>query len=130
LPIDAAIPCGLIVNELISNALKHAFPGHRGGRILVSFAQEAGSQAVLTVEDNGVGLPEDFSFERSETLGVQLVSMLAGQLGGRVRVERQCGGFANGEGRTCFEVRFPLAAAGSLPREVHGSPSVAEAAGD
>jgi two-component sensor histidine kinase len=85
---------------------------------------------VLTVEDNGVGLPEDFSFERSETLGVQLVSMLAGQLGGRVRVERQCGGFANGEGRTCFEVRFPLAAAGSLPREVHGSPSVAEAAGD
>lgn len=119
LPIDAAVPCGLIVNELISNALKHAFPGHRGGRILVSFAQEAGKQAVLTVEDDGVGLPEGFSFDQSETLGVQLVSMLAGQLGGKVRVGRECGGFGEGEGSTCFEVRFPLTVTNALLPKVH-----------
>jgi two-component sensor histidine kinase len=123
LPIDAAIPCGLIVNELISNALKHAFPGDRGGRIQVSFAQEASQEAVLTVQDNGVGLPPDFSFERSETLGVQLVSMLAGQLGGKVRAERAGGGLGNGEGRTCFEMRFPLAAPNTLPPELHSGAS-------
>jgi two-component sensor histidine kinase len=129
LPIDEAISCGLIVNELISNALKHAFPGHRGGRILVSFAQEAGQQAVLRVEDNGVGLPEGFKFDQSETLGVQLVSMLAGQLAGKVRVERECGGFGDGEGGTCFEVRFPLAVTKALRPKVHaGLPVSAGAA--
>ena len=119
LPIDAAVPCGLIVNELISNALKHAFPDHRRGRILISFEHPAGRQAILTVEDDGVGVPEDFSFEQSETLGVQLVWMLAGQLGGSVRVDRACGGFAKGAGRSCFQVSFPLAAASSLPAEMH-----------
>lgn len=119
LPIDAAIPCGLIVNELISNALKHAFPNHRRGRILISFAHPAGRQAVLTVEDDGVGLPEGFSFERSETLGVQLVWMLAGQLCGSVHVKRECGGFADAQGGTCFQLSFPLATIDAFSPEMH-----------
>ena len=100
LPIDAAIPCGLIVNELISNALKHAFPGGRRGTITIAFAQPSGGQARLSVTDDGVGLPDGFSFDRSDTLGVQLVSMLAGQLCGTVGVD--------GSGGTRFLLSFPL----------------------
>lgn len=100
LPIDAAIPCGLIVNELISNALKHAFPDGRRGTITIEFTQQPDHDAILSVEDDGVGVPEGFSFEDSETLGIQLVYMLAGQLGGAVTVERSP--------LTRFAVRFPL----------------------
>jgi len=116
LPIDAAVPCGLIVNELISNALKHAFPQGRRGMIHISFSQQGNGQALLAVEDDGVGLPEDFSFERSETLGVQLVSMLAGQLGGKVVAGRTVAdGPATGSRGTRFVVRFPLSIANALP---------------
>jgi two-component sensor histidine kinase len=123
LPIDAAVPCGLIVNELITNALKHAFPDGRRGTIQITCSQQEGGWAVLAVEDDGVGLPRDFSFERSETLGVQLVTMLAGQLGGKVVVE----GSAEGERiggvdgvwkkpvRTRFVVSFPLKTASTIP---------------
>ena len=101
LPIDAAIPCGLIVNELISNALKHAFPGGRNGTVSICFTQEQAHHAVLSVSDNGVGIPEGFSFESSSTLGMQLVYLLAGQLMGTVACNR-----AN---PTSFVVSFPLA---------------------
>ena len=100
LPIDAAIPCGLIVNELISNALKHAFPNGRRGTISIEFMQQAGDDVTLSVEDDGVGVPEGFSFENSETLGIQLVYMLAGQLGGAVEIEHTP--------LTRFVLRFPL----------------------
>ena len=100
LPIDAAIPCGLIVNELISNALKHAFPDGRRGTITIEFTQQPCNHAILSVEDDGIGVPEGFSFEESETLGIQLVYMLAGQLGGAVTVERST--------VTKFVVDFPL----------------------
>ncbi len=99
LPIDAAIPCGLIVNELISNALKHAFPGGRRGTIRIEFKQVAGA-ASLSVSDDGVGIPASVDFDRSQTLGVQLVYLLAGQIGGKVSFER-----AN---PTRFTVSFPL----------------------
>jgi two-component sensor histidine kinase len=104
LPIDAAIPCGLIVNELISNALKHAFPDGRRGTIGIDFTHDSDNHATLSVRDDGIGIPEDFSFERSDTLGVQLVYLLAGQLGGTVTLER--GGVPC---PTRFVVRFPLA---------------------
>jgi two-component sensor histidine kinase len=100
LPIDAAIPCGLIVNELISNALKHAFPDGRRGTITIEFVKQAEDYVTLSVEDDGVGVPEGFRFEDSETLGIQLVYMLAGQLGGAVTVERSP--------LTRFQVNFPL----------------------
>ena len=83
LGIDQAIPCGLIVNELVSNALKHAFP-HNPGRVLVRFDQMAtidGRPANrLVVEDDGVGLPEDVDLRRAESLGLKLVTLLAQQL--------------------------------------------------
>jgi two-component sensor histidine kinase len=101
LPIDAAIPCGLIVNELISNALKHAFPDDRMGTIRISFTQDEDNQATLSVVDDGVGIPEDFSLEHSVTLGVQLVYLLAGQIAGTVAFTKSA--------PTSFVVRFPLA---------------------
>ena len=111
LPIDAAIPCGLIVNELISNALKHAFPDRRRGKICVEFAEKQGNCAILSVKDDGVGVPADFSFEESDTLGIQLVYMLAGQLGGSVTVERAP--------LTKFVVEFPLVPGGSTVYRPH-----------
>ena len=101
LPIDAAIPCGLIVNELISNALKHAFPDGRKGTICISFTQDDDNHATLSVADDGIGIPEGFSFERSDTLGVQLVYLLAGQIAGTVSCTRSA--------PTSFALLFPLA---------------------
>jgi two-component sensor histidine kinase len=101
LPIDAAIPCGLIVNELVSNALKHAFPAERPGKIEVDFTHDCDQHATLSVSDDGIGIPESFDYERSETLGIQLVYLLAGQICGTVGVERR--------DPTRFVIRFPLA---------------------
>jgi two-component system, sensor histidine kinase PdtaS len=100
LPIDSAIPCGLIVNELLSNAMKHAFPAGRRGTIRVELRLDSEHCAVLRVSDDGIGLPDGYQLEQSETLGIQLVSMLTGQLGG--------GFFMNGSAPTSFTVRFPL----------------------
>ena len=88
LPIDAAIPCGLIVNELISNALKHAFPGSGRGRIDVNLNDEPNGEIVLSVTDNGVGIPADLDLANATTLGLQLVSLLADQLAGKLTVNR------------------------------------------
>jgi len=98
LEVSQAIPCGLIVNELLTNALKYAFPGGRRGTTTVSL-DCVGRQCVLVVEDNGVGLPEGFDWEAAETLGLQLVKILAGQLDGTVQLNRSSG--------TRFEISFP-----------------------
>ncbi len=100
LPINAAIPCGLLVNELISNALKHAFPDDRQGEIIIELLMDGPQHAVLTVSDNGIGIPETFSLEQSQTLGLQLVTMLSDQLGGAIEIHR-----AN---PTRFALRFPI----------------------
>ena len=100
LPIDGAIPCALIVNELISNALEHAFPGGRSGSVSVFFRQGRDNLATLRVEDDGIGLPAGFDFEQSKTLGIQLVHLLAGQLGGGVHFDQA--------GPTRFVVTVPL----------------------
>jgi two-component system, sensor histidine kinase PdtaS len=100
LPISAAIPCGLVVNELISNALKHAFPGNREGEIRIELAKGENNQAILSVSDNGAGIPEALDLRTSPTLGLQLVLLLADQLGGSVQINR-----AN---PTRFELRFPI----------------------
>jgi two-component sensor histidine kinase len=104
LPIDAAIPCGLIVNELVSNALKHAFPMGRSGTIRVSFMHDGDRHALISVSDDGVGIPEGFDPQNLKSLGIQLVYLLAGQLGGSATLERS--------GSTRFVVRFPF----ELPR--------------
>lgn len=78
--IDQAIPCGLIVNELVTNALKHGFPGGRGGEVRVALHTDATGQVHLQVSDDGVGLPADFETKRALSLGLQLVSDLTKQL--------------------------------------------------
>jgi PAS domain S-box-containing protein len=88
LPIDAAIPFGLIVNELISNALKHAFPAGRSGQIRVRSFGEPGGKTVLSVADDGVGIPESVDPAKTSTLGLQLVTLLADQLGGKIAIRR------------------------------------------
>jgi two-component sensor histidine kinase len=77
--LDQAIPCGLILNELISNALKHAFPDGRDGRIRISL-RRAGNRVALSIADNGIGLPPDFQWQDSRSLGLQVVHTLIGQL--------------------------------------------------
>lgn len=88
LPINAAIPCGLVVNELISNALKHAFPDGRSGEIEVKLFADTAGKAVLSVSDNGVGIPEGIDMMTSDTLGMQLITLLTDQLGGTVSMRR------------------------------------------
>jgi two-component sensor histidine kinase len=107
--IDTAIPCGLIVNELVSNSLKHAFPGGRKGEIQVAFRRivdlESGTKHEnsemyeLTVRDNGIGMPQDMDFRKSESLGLRLVSTLSeNQLQGNIHL--------TGRGGTEFQIRF------------------------
>ena len=100
LPINAAIPCGLVVNELISNALKHAFPNNGSGEIRIRLARDSESHATLSVSDNGTGIPADFDLAGTETLGLQLVNLLTDQLGGTLEIHR-----AN---PTVFTLRFPI----------------------
>jgi two-component sensor histidine kinase len=96
--IDQAIPCGLIVNELASNSLKHGFGDGRAGDLWIALQPTQGGAHVLIVKDSGPGLPADFEERKRESLGLQLVSDLARQLQGRLRV---------GDGREAlFEVTF------------------------
>lgn len=71
--VDVAIPCGLILSELISNALQHAFPGDREGEIRIQLRKTDAGEIVLQVADDGVGVPRDFDFRRTDTLGLQTV---------------------------------------------------------
>ncbi len=98
LPVDTAVPCGLILNELVGNALKHAFTGRSGGEVTVSLKGAAGERISLGVSDNGVGLPEGLDWRQACSLGLRLVQMLAGQIGADVRA-------TSGEG-TRFEIAF------------------------
>jgi PAS domain S-box-containing protein len=97
LALDSAIPCGLIINELVSNALKHAFLNGSAGHITVDLHQEGGKN-VLVVSDDGVGLPGDLDVQTTETLGLQLVSALVQQLDGTLELERDSG--------TVFKISF------------------------
>ena len=87
LSIDIAVPCGLIVNELLSNALKHAFPSGRRGEIFVHLSTRVEGWININIRDNGVGLPAGFDLNRSGTLGLQLVHGLVQQIDGRITIE-------------------------------------------
>lgn len=91
LGIDAAVPCGLILNELISNALKHAFPDDRPGQIRVELRTNEQQQLTLIVSDTGIGFPQDFDFENTTSLGMQLVNTLVQQLNGTLAIDRSNG---------------------------------------
>lgn len=115
---DTAVPLGIIVNELISNSLKHAFPGKEKGDVQIElFRREAWLRKsgedkrdkadcenlgfVLSVKDNGVGMPENFDMQNSESLGLQLITTLVDQLGGKLEVKKDKG--------TEFIIEFEIA---------------------
>ena len=97
LGIDTAIPCGLLVNELVSNAFKYAFPDDAYGEVNVSLHSND-REFTLVVQDNGAGFPEHVDWRNTESLGLQLVQMLTGQLGGEVDMKSTAG--------TRFEIVF------------------------
>jgi len=99
LGVDVAVPCGLVVNELVSNSLKHAFPvGREGSEICIDLYRTTDDKLLLTVGDNGIGLPEDMDFRNTESLGLQLVTTLVEQLEGTIEIDRSAG--------TAFKITF------------------------
>ena len=98
LGIDIAIPCALIINELVTNSLKHAFPPDKKGKIRIKFYLDNGDNFILRVGDNGVGFPRNIDFRDTETLGLELVMTLVKQLRGTIELDRSSG--------TEFEIVF------------------------
>ncbi|MBI5186519.1 MAG: sensor histidine kinase [Nitrospinae bacterium] len=98
MPIDTAIPCGLIVNELITNAMKHAFPGDRKGELVIEMKKIEKLTIELIVRDNGVGIPDGLDWRTSKSLGLNLVNSLAGQIHANIDLNR--------EGGTEWRIRF------------------------
>jgi PAS domain S-box-containing protein len=99
LPINVAIPCGLIINELVTNALKHGFPAAAAGNIWVELTQQFANEVMLAVSNDGVAIAPELDFTRMETLGMQLVNLLTQQIQGRLVIQRA--------GPTQFRVCFP-----------------------
>jgi PAS domain S-box-containing protein len=97
LDINTAIPLGLIVNELVSNSMKHAFPEEKSGEIKIDFYKTDNSY-LLMVSDNGVGFPADLDFQMTESLGLQLVNSLVGQIDATINLDRTEG--------TSFTIKF------------------------
>jgi PAS domain S-box-containing protein len=99
LSIDSAIPFGLILNELVSNAMKHAFPELRQGEIKVDIALSITNDIRLSVADNGVGLPDDLASRKSASLGLNIVDALVRQVRGELKLHKDSG--------TRFDITFP-----------------------
>jgi PAS domain S-box-containing protein len=91
LNINTAIPCGLIVNELVSNALKHGFPEGRSGHLQIDLHRVEGEGYMLRVTDDGVGFPQGLDFRKTETLGMQIVNTLASQIDASVELDQENG---------------------------------------
>jgi two-component sensor histidine kinase len=98
LDINSAVPAGLLLNELISNALKHAFPAGRKGVVRIGLKLGSEGTIEIKVADDGVGLPEGLDFRKSESFGMQLINLLAGQLEATIDLDRTAG--------TAFTVTF------------------------
>ena len=100
LGLDTAIPCSLIIHELVSNSLKYAFPTGNNGTICINFNQNAENDFILRVSDDGIGLPSNFDFQKIGSLGLQLVDAFTHQLGGNINIKSDVG--------VEFQVRFSL----------------------
>ncbi|MEG4055225.1 MULTISPECIES: PAS domain S-box protein [unclassified Microcoleus] len=98
LNIETAIPCGLIINELVSNSLKYAFSQSLTGEINIKFNELSSQQLQLIIQDNGSGFPAGFDVDNTETLGLRLVRMLSCQLEASIAIDSQCG--------TCYTLIF------------------------
>jgi len=104
LNIDKAVPCSLIVNEMLSNSLKHAFPGGRKGVITIDL-KSGGDNFILTYSDDGVGIPEAITLDRTESMGMQLIMGLTDQINGTIVLDRH--------GGTKYTITFPASNGGS-----------------
>jgi two-component sensor histidine kinase len=98
LGIDTALPCGLIIHELVTNALKHAFADGRKGEVRLAMAVNDAGRYTLIISDNGIGFPTDLDFRNTESLGLQLVTTLTEQLEGTIALESK--------GGTTFTIAF------------------------
>ncbi|MCX6249909.1 MAG: PAS domain-containing protein [Bacteroidetes bacterium] len=98
--IQSALPIGLITNELVTNAIKYAFPGKCDGIVKVSLKHDETTEGylVLTIEDNGIGLPDNFSFDDHSSMGMFIVKLLSEQLEAKLEIIDQPG--------TCFQITF------------------------
>jgi two-component sensor histidine kinase len=113
LDVAAAVPVGLIVNELVSNSLKHGFPAGRKGHITVRLEGSRESGYTLCVTDDGVGMPDGFAIEKAPSMGLRLVSLLTRQLQGEWDVQRDAG--------TKWTIRFGLDNASAVPSTESGT---------
>ena len=99
LEMDDTMPCGLVINELLSNSLKYAFPDGKNGEISIEASRDDTGPLVLKVSDDGIGLPEEIDYRNTETMGMRLVTgLVESQLGGLVSLDRTHG--------TCFTITF------------------------
>lgn len=98
LHIDSMIPLGLIINEVVTNTLKYAFPEDKTGTLIIKFYKK-GNEFFLTVKDDGVGIPKDFDIEKSDSLGMQLITNLTQQLDGELEIIKSPG--------ATFNIKFP-----------------------
>ncbi len=89
--LDDANACGLIINELVSNSLKHAFSKNDDGKISVTLKTTINNRRLLEVYDNGIGFPEDIDYKNSDTLGLKLISTITKQMGGKISIEKNNG---------------------------------------
>src|SRR5690606_31806863 len=104
LPVDQAIPCALVVNEILSNAFKHAFRGKKQGMLDVS-ARQVDGHIHIVVRDDGIGIPDDLDVYRTTSLGLKLIRSLVKQLNGSVTIMSSHG--------TEVTVEFPLRTGGA-----------------
>lgn len=91
LNLDTAIPCSLIIHELVSNAFKHAFVGMNKGEVNIEITKHYGNQIILIVKDNGIGLPTNFDFQNTASLGWELIDALTSQLSGSINIKSDIG---------------------------------------
>lgn len=98
--LDSAIPCGLVLHELLSNALRHAFPVSRAGNVSIGLRRETDDRVVITIADDGIGFPPDFDIRRKGKMGLKTaIALTEGQLRGRIAL-------TSGKG-SCFTISFP-----------------------
>ena len=100
LPVNEAVPCGLMLNELFTNALKHAFADRETGEVAVSLQSGGRGKVVLSVKDDGIGLPREMDIKKVRSLGLRLVQMLARQLHASVEAQNHNG--------TTFTITFEV----------------------
>lgn len=98
--IDTAIPCGLIINELISNSIKYAFPGDRAGKIVISLERMDGGKLNMQVKDDGIGVEAGIDLSKADSLGIQLVTLLTRQMNGTLEI------ISSKQNGTSFDITF------------------------